>query len=103
MTKNKIRIDLEELLVLRKRRIEISSIPIEQIEFYFNNEPFPIKEDIIQDLKFSGLSPINIIDFLDSSIDCAIASEPVLAKDWVDESCPTEFQQVIHDEFWSII
>ena len=57
-------VNLEELAAMQKRRIEISSTPIEQIEFYLNGKLFPIEKETIRELKYSGLSPINIIDFL---------------------------------------
>jgi hypothetical protein len=64
-----MRVDLEELAAMKKRRIEISSIPIEQIEFYLNGKLFLIEKETIRELKYSGLSPVNIIDFIDIDVE----------------------------------
>lgn len=59
-------VNVEEVVAMQKRRREINSIPLEEIEFFKEGKPckLPPKE-IIKEFKFTGLSNIDfIIEFL---------------------------------------
>jgi len=59
-----MRIDLEEIRELVKRRKEINSIPLEKIEWFEDGKPVKIDKRIVENFLITGL---NNIDFITSN------------------------------------
>lgn len=56
-----MRVDLEEIYDIMKRRKRINSVPLEDIEFYENGIKLDINPEIVNDFKFIGLNNIDFI------------------------------------------
>ena len=58
-----MRVDLEEVRDIMKRRKRINNIPLQEIEWFENGKKIEIDLDTIDDFLFTGL---NNIDFITS-------------------------------------
>ena len=54
-----MRVDIEEIEAMRKRREQINATPIEDIEWYRNGKKMVYSEEQIEDWKFTWLGNID--------------------------------------------
>jgi hypothetical protein len=64
---SKVRIDIEEIEALQKRRREINALDLKDIEFFRNGEKVEVSYSAIREWDFVGLSNI---DFVEMGMDC---------------------------------
>ena len=58
-----VKITIEEVEALQKRRREINHTPIEEIEWTENGKAIPVTPEQLDDFKFTGLCNIDFVDF----------------------------------------
>ena len=58
---SKHRVDVEFVQALQQARRVINNLPLEDIEWYENGKPVLVKEENIEQFRFSGLSNIDFV------------------------------------------
>lgn len=74
----RVRIDVEEIEALQKRRREINGIGIDSIDFYSGGKKVVIPKSALDEWKDIGL---NNIDFAEMELSMFIEKEPTNDKD----------------------
>lgn len=58
----RVRIDIEEVQALQKRRREINALKLESIDFYKDGKKVDVPKYDIEEWKYTGLSNIDFMD-----------------------------------------
>lgn len=58
-------VSLNELQEIAAIRAKINSVPLDNIVWHLDGKPYTVPEDIIEELRFSGLANSNIVDFIE--------------------------------------
>ena len=56
-----MRIDIDEVLKMQKRRAEINYTRLADAEFYKDGKPFKVDKKVLDDFAFTGLSNVDFI------------------------------------------
>lgn len=55
-TKDKVRIDMEEVISIQKRTNEINETELNKIEFYYQNKKIDIDNEAVEEWRFTGMT-----------------------------------------------
>ncbi len=59
-----MRVDVEEVLNIKRRLLDINSVPLDKIEWYEDNHPLDIPEVAINEWKYIGLNNAEFVTYV---------------------------------------